>query len=97
MGRPSKYSPEFKRDAVALVRTTGRPINQVARELGLSHETLRNWVKQDRVDRGHGQPGELTSSEREELRTLRRRVADLEAEREILRRAAAYFAKEMGR
>jgi len=97
VGRPSKYSPEFKRDAVALVRTTGRPINQVARELGLSHETLRNWVKQDRVDRGHGQPGELTSSEREELRTLRRRVADLEAEREILRRAAAYFAKEMGR
>jgi transposase len=97
VGRPSKYSPEFKRDAVALVRTTGRPINQVARELGLSHETLRNWVKQDRVDRGHGQPGELTTTEREELRTLRRRVADLEAEREILRRAAAYFAKEMGR
>ena len=97
MGRPSKYSPEFKRDAVTLVRTTGRPINQVARELGLSHETLRSWVKQDRVDRGHGQPGELTSSEREELRSLRRQVRELEAEREILRRAAAYFAKEMGR
>jgi transposase len=97
VGRPSKYSPEFKRDAVTLVRTTGRPINQVARELGLSHETLRSWVKQDRVDRGHGQPGELTSSEREELRSLRRQVRELEAEREILRRAAAYFAKEMGR
>ena len=97
MGRPSKYSPEFKRDAVTLVRTTGRPINQVARELGLSHETLRSWVKQDRVDRGHGQPGELTSSEREELRSLRRQVRELEAEREILRRAAADFAKEMGR
>lgn len=52
MGRPSKYSPEFKRDAVALVHSTGRPINQVARELGLSHETLRNWVKRDRIDRG---------------------------------------------
>ncbi len=97
MGRPSKYSPEFKRDAVALVRTTGRPINQVARELGLSHETLRNWVKQDRIDRGQGLPGELTSTEREELRTLRRRVAELEVEKEILRKAAAYFAKEMGR
>ena len=97
MGRASKYSPEFKRDAVTLVRTTGRPINQVARELGLSHETLRSWVKQDRVDRGHGQPGELTSSEREELRSLRRQVRELEAEREILRRAAADFAKEMGR
>jgi transposase len=97
VGRPSKYSPEFKRDAVALVHATGKPINQVARELGLSHETLRNWVKQDRIDRGDGRPGELTSDQLEELRRLRRRVADLEAEREILRRAAAYFAKEMGR
>ena len=97
MGRPSKYSPEFKRDAVALVHSTGRPINQVARELGLSHETLRNWVKRDRIDRGQGEPGELTTSQLEELRQLRRRVVELEAEREILRRAAAYFAKEMGR
>ena len=97
MGRPSKYSPEFKRDAVALVHSTGRPVNQVARELGLSHETLRNWVKRDRIDRGQGEPGELTTSQLDELRQLRRRVVELEAEREILRRAAAYFAKEMGR
>jgi transposase len=97
VGRPSKYSPEFRRDAVALVHSTGRPVNQVARELGLSHETLRNWVKRDRIDRGQGEPGELTTSQLEELRQLRRRVVELEAEREILRRAAAYFAKEMGR
>jgi transposase len=97
VGRPSKYSSEFRRDAVALVHSTGRPINQVARELGLSHETLRNWVKRDRIDRGQGEPGELTTSQLEELRQLRRRVVELEAEREILRRAAAYFAKEMGR
>lgn len=97
MGRPSKYSPEFRRDAVALVHSTGRPVNQVARELGLSHETLRNWVKRDQIDRGQGEPGELTTSQLEELRQLRRRVVELEAEREILRRAAAYFAKEMGR
>lgn len=97
MGRPSKYSSEFRRDAVALVHSTGRPVNQVARELGLSHETLRNWVKRDRIDRGQGEPGELTTSQLEELRQLRRRVVELEAEREILRRAAAYFAKEMGR
>lgn len=97
MGRPSKYSPEFRRDAVALVHSTGRPVNQVARELGLSHETLRNWVKRDQIDRGQGAPGELTTSQLEELRQLRRRVVELEAEREILRRAAAYFAKEMGR
>jgi transposase len=97
VGRPSKYSPEFKRDAVQLVKATGRPVNQVARELGLSHETLRNWVKQDRIDHGQGEPGELTTSQLEELRQLRRRVVELEAEREILRRAAAWFAKEMGR
>jgi transposase len=97
VGRPSKYSPEFKRDAVALVHSTGRPINQVARELGLSHETLRNWVKRDRIDRGQGEPGELTSDQLEELRRLRREVAELRTEREILRKAAAYFAKEMGR
>jgi transposase len=97
VGRPSKYSPEFKRDAVALVHSTGRPINQVARELGLSHETLRNWVKRDRIDRGQGEPGELTSDQLQELRRLRREVAELRTEREILRKAAAYFAKEMGR
>jgi transposase len=97
VGRPSKYSPEFKRDAVALVRSSGRPVNQVARELGLSHETLRSWVKRDRIDRGQGAPGELTSDQLEELRFLRRQVKELEAEREILRKAAAYFAKEMGR
>jgi transposase len=97
VGRPSKYSEEFRRDAVALVRSTGRPINQVARELGLSHETLRSWVRRDRIDRGAGQPGELTSDQLEELRRLRREVAELRTEREILRKAAAYFAKEMGR
>jgi transposase len=97
LGRPSKYSPEFKRDAIALALTSGKSINQTARELGMSHETLRNWVKQHRIDHGHGEPGELTSAEREELRRLRREVADLHAERDILRRAAAYFAREMGR
>ena len=59
VGRPSKYSPEFRRDAVALVHATGRPINQVARELGLSHETLRNWVKRDQIDRGQGEASVL--------------------------------------
>jgi transposase len=47
LGRPSKYTQEFRRDAVALVRSSGRPVNQVARELGMSHETLRNWVRAD--------------------------------------------------
>jgi transposase len=89
VGRPSKYSQEFKRDAVALVRSSGRPINQVARELGLSHETLRSWVKRDRIDQGQGAPGGLTSDQLEELRCLRGQVKELEAERGILRKAAA--------
>jgi transposase len=79
VGRPSKYSREFKRDAVALVHSTGRPINQVARELGLSHETLRSWVKRDRIDQGQGEPGELTTSQLEELRQLRRRSTPVDS------------------
>jgi transposase len=86
VGRPSKYSQEFKRDAAALVRSSGRPINQVARELSLSHETLRSRARRDRIDRGDGQRGELTSDQLEELRCLRRQVKELEAEREILRK-----------
>ncbi|MEU5845302.1 transposase [Saccharopolyspora shandongensis] len=54
LGRPSEYSDEFRRDAVELVRSTGRPISQVARELGMNHETLRNWaVRLLRPLRGH--------------------------------------------
>ncbi len=94
MGRPRKYSEEFRRDAVALVRDSGQPVKKIARDLGVSPETLRGWVKQDRVDRGEGAPGELTSAEREELRELRRRNLELEREKEILKKAAAFFAKE---
>ncbi len=92
-----RFTPEFKAEVVELVNAADGNIAQVAKELGIYDSTLGNWVKQDRIDRGNGRPGELTSDQLEELRRLRRRVADLEAEREILRRAAAYFAKEMGR
>jgi len=91
------YPLEFRRDAVALVRTSGKPVRQAARELGISSETLRNWVKQDRIDQGQGAPGELTSTERDELRRLRREVTELRLEREILKKAAAFFAKETTR
>jgi len=93
LGRRSPYTAEFRRDAVALVRT-GKPVRAAARELGISAETLRNWVTQDRIDRGQGAPGELTTAEREELRRLRREVSELRLEREILKKAAAFFAKE---
>jgi transposase len=91
----SKFPPGFRRDAVALVRSSGKPVRQVARELGMSAETLRNWVKQDRIDQGEAEG--LTSSEREELRRLRREVAKLRMERDLPVKAAAFFAKETTR
>jgi transposase len=98
--RPSKYPEEFRRDAVALVRSSpGRPLREVGRELGVNHETLRGWVSAaERAEQGcAGRGGEVSADEREELRRLRKKVAELELEKDILRMAAAYFAKEMGR
>jgi len=62
--------------------------------LGISEQALRGWIRRADIDAGRGQPGELTTAEREELRRLRREVKVLQQEREILRKAAAYFARE---
>jgi transposase len=91
----SKYPEQFRKDAVDLVRSSDRPVRQIARELGVNHETLRVWVAAAEEASGRGTPDELNSSERDELRRLRKQVAELELEKQILRRAAAYFAKEM--
>jgi transposase len=75
-----------------LARQPGNTVRGVARDLGVSNETLRGWVKQTRVDAGEA--AGLTTDEREELTRLRRRVRTLETEREILKKAAAFFARE---
>jgi transposase len=86
------YSPAFRLEAVRLLRSSGRTIPQLARELGCSPQSLRNWSRQIDVD--EGKAAGLTSDEREELRRLRRENKVLAVEREILKKAAAFFASE---
>ena len=89
------YPPEFRAEAIRLVKTSGDPLRQIAKDLGVSDQTLRNWVKQDDVDAGR--KSGLTSDERSRLRELERENRKLREEREILRKAAAFFAGETGR
>ena len=86
------FTKEFKRDAVELVCSTGRPIAAVARELGIDDSTLGNWVRQDRIDRGE-QEG-LTTEEQARLRELERGNARLRMERDLLKRTVAFWVKE---
>ncbi len=88
------YSLEFRREAVRLLRSSGRSVPQLARELGCSPQSLRNWSKQLDIDQGRAEG--LASDEREELRRLRRELRVVTEEREILKKAAAFFAKESG-
>jgi transposase len=88
------YPPEFREEAVRLARSSERPLPEVAADLGVSAQTLRNWVAQALVDEGAKEG--LSTDERVELRQLRRRVRTLEQERDILKKAAAWFAKETG-
>jgi transposase len=91
---PAPYPLEFRREAVELLRRSGKTVPQLAAELGVSPQSLRNWARQIDVDEGRAVG--LTSDEREELRRLRREVRTLTEEREILKKAAVFFAKEGG-
>ena len=86
------YPPAFRVEAVQLVQANGRSLGQVAKDLGVHHETLRSWVKQTAIDGGRRDG--LTTEERTELARLRRENRILKEEREILRKAAAFFAAE---
>ncbi len=88
----TRYPPEFRRQAVELVRLGEQPIRKIAADLGVSDQTLRNWIKQ--IDIDEGRRGGLTTEERQEMVRLRRANRVLEMENEILKRAAAFFARE---
>jgi len=89
------YPPEFRAEAIRLIRSSGRPAAEIARRLEVSTETLRLWVRQADIDEGRRHDG-LTTQETEEVRRLRRENRILREEREILLKAAAFFAQETG-
>ena len=90
---PAPHPVEFRQRAVELARTGDKPVAALAKDLGISESCLRNWMAQADTDDG-GRSDRLTSAEKKELAELRKRNRQLEMENEILKRAAAYFARE---
>ncbi len=88
------FAPAYKAEVVELVRASGKSIGAVAKDLGLTETAVRAWVRHGERDGGRDRSGALTTAEREELVQLRRRVKTLEMEREVLKKATAFFAKE---
>jgi transposase len=89
-----QFIREYKAEVVKLIRESDKSIGAVARDLDLTETAVRRWVQQAEIDSGGGPAGALTTAERGELAQLRKRVKTLEMEREILKKATAFFAKE---
>ena len=96
MGKKTRrsFTKEYKAEVVGLIRHSGKTVGAVCRDLGLTETAVRRWVQQGEIDSGRGPAGALTTEERAELAELRKRVKTLEMEREILKKATAFFAKE---
>lgn len=88
------YPPEFKEEAIRLMRSSEKPLARISRELDVAEQTLRNWRKQEEIDEGEREG--LSTDEKEELRRLRRENKVLRQEKEVLRKATAFFAREDG-
>ena len=88
------FTKSYKAEVVELVRKGGKSVGAIAKDLDLTETAVRAWVRQAEVDAGRGPAGALTTEEREELSRLRREVQTLRMEREILKKATAFFAKE---
>ena len=89
-----KFTPEFKAETVRLVQESGRSIGDVSKDMDLTESSVRNWVRQAGVDAGNGPSGALSTDEKEELKRLRKEIRTLRMERDILKKATAFFARE---
>jgi len=88
------FTAEQKAEAVKIVKASGKSVGQVAQEMGLTVSALRNWVKQDEINQNPAPRGPLTTDERAELARLRKELKRVEMERDFLKKAAAFFARE---
>jgi transposase len=89
-----KFTKEFKAEAVKLVLDEGKTVGQASQDLDLTESALRLWVEREKTERGQGRPGALTAAEREEFSRLRKENRQLRMERDILKKATAFFARE---